>query len=123
MEILRGLYEKLFLYKYLSEINGIRGKEFNELIFVKDMKRRIRHLIKKENEAINLPQWKYRGLDSRYYKEWIDNPEEQHEKLIDAEWVHINNPRDCTGLWFTNSISFYRVGTRFLKYHFQNRDV
>lgn len=78
----------------------------------------------------NRDKWDWHGdWDSRWGKVVIpfEMTKEEEEEFRENNTVRWHNPyddgRDCTGVWFTNYISFFRVNGKTIIYHFMSCDV
>ena len=102
---------------------------------IKSSKAAIRNTYKLEEQRANEPHWESynteSGWDSRHKWEVYDFifTEEDEKEYREEEWWHWYNPygdgRDCTGVWFTNYISIFRIPeqNKTIVYHSQSMDV
>lgn len=100
---------------------------------IRNSKAAIRNTYKEQERRAEEPQWECRGdeWDSRHKWEVYDYifTEEEEKEYKEYEWEHWYNPyndgRDCTGVWFTNYISIFRIPeqNKTIVYHSQSLDV
>lgn len=65
-------------------------------------------------------EW-WNGWQKRLYpgERWTD---EEKERFIDDEWIHVTSPYDCSGQWFTQRIEVFNVPAGVVVYLFEAID-